>query len=94
MAEPELTDTQRLRLARQAQRDLVYQYCVALHKRNVAKRLLDAACASATKAEQAMQAAWRDCKDAPAGVYSFEDFGDLCIVVEPDHDYPEFKEVR
>lgn len=36
-----------------------------------------------------MQEAWRQCKCAAPGIYSFKEMGRTCVVVSPNKDYPE-----
>lgn len=76
-------------------RDSNEAVAVYIRRRLEAERLkaeMEAAMKAAEKAQQDMQEAWRYCRNATPGVYSFKDFGRTVVVVGAG-DYPDLLQV-
>ncbi len=66
--------------------EAVAEYVTARQASNAARTAAATAAAAANTAELDMQTAWRNCKNAPPGVYLFDT---VAVVVDPLRDYPE-----
>lgn len=74
--------------------ELVFRYIDARIASDAAERAASLAQFEASKAREAMQDAWRDCKfNCPTkGVYSFKEHGRTCVVIG-DGDYPALTQI-
>jgi len=71
-----------------ADSELVKLYVDARIRSDRAETVAKETAAAAGAALINMQEAWRRCKHAEPGVYSFKDHGRTCVVVDPLRDYP------